>query len=96
MTKPFPLFSLKLVPGVGELVGGSLREERLENLTAAMHHHGLMDSGDYEWYLDLRRFGSVPHGGWGLGFERYLQLITGAHTIKDCIPFPRWTGRCAH
>uniref|UniRef100_A0A3Q3S626 asparagine--tRNA ligase n=1 Tax=Mastacembelus armatus TaxID=205130 RepID=A0A3Q3S626_9TELE len=72
-----------LVPGVGELCGGSLREERLDLLRARL-----------EEYLDLRRFGSVPHGGFGLGFERYLQCILGVDNIKDVIPFPRFSNSC--
>uniref|UniRef100_A0A3Q1I3H9 asparagine--tRNA ligase n=1 Tax=Anabas testudineus TaxID=64144 RepID=A0A3Q1I3H9_ANATE len=78
-----------LVPGVGELCGGSLREERLDLLRARA---GLEDT--YSWYLDLRRFGSVPHGGFGLGFERYLQCILGVDNIKDVIPFPRFSHSC--
>uniref|UniRef100_A0A3Q2USK8 asparagine--tRNA ligase n=1 Tax=Haplochromis burtoni TaxID=8153 RepID=A0A3Q2USK8_HAPBU len=78
-----------LVPGVGELCGGSLREERLNLLSARA---GLEDV--YSWYLDLRRFGSVPHGGFGLGFERYLQCILGVDNIKDVVPFPRFSHSC--
>ncbi|KAM3615844.1 uncharacterized protein V6R79_008626 [Siganus canaliculatus] len=81
-----------LVPGVGELCGGSLREERLELLRARLEEVGLEDT--YNWYLDLRRFGSVPHGGFGLGFERYLQCILGVDNIKDVIPFPRFSHSC--
>jgi asparaginyl-tRNA synthetase len=80
-----------LVPGIGELVGGSQREERLDRLEAAMQHHGLK-SEDYWWYLDLRRFGSVPHAGYGLGFERLLMLVTGVANIRDVIPFARTPG----
>jgi asparaginyl-tRNA synthetase len=67
-----------LVPGIGEIVGGSQREERLEVLEQNMRRHG-MDPGDYKWYLDLRRYGTVPHSGFGLGFERMLMFITGAN-----------------
>ncbi|XP_054884512.1 probable asparagine--tRNA ligase, mitochondrial [Poeciliopsis prolifica] len=81
-----------LVPGVGELCGGSLREERLNLLMARLKRVGLEDT--YNWYLDLRRFGSVPHGGFGLGFERYLQCILGVDNIKDVIPFPRFSHSC--
>ncbi|XP_039986761.1 probable asparagine--tRNA ligase, mitochondrial [Xiphias gladius] len=81
-----------LVPGVGELCGGSLREERPELLRARLEEAGLEDT--YSWYLDLRRFGSVPHGGFGLGFERYLQCILGVDNIKDVIPFPRFSHSC--
>ncbi|CAG5999738.1 unnamed protein product [Menidia menidia] len=81
-----------LVPGVGELCGGSLREERLDLLQARLEEAGLEET--YSWYLDLRRFGSVPHGGFGLGFERYLQCILGVDNIKDVIPFPRFSHSC--
>uniref|UniRef100_A0A8C5EX19 asparagine--tRNA ligase n=1 Tax=Gouania willdenowi TaxID=441366 RepID=A0A8C5EX19_GOUWI len=81
-----------LVPGVGELCGGSLREERLDVLTAHLEDAGLEDT--YDWYLDLRRFGSVPHGGFGLGFERFLQCVLGVDNIKDVIPFPRYSHSC--
>ena len=77
-----------LVPGIGELVGGSQREERLDVLIDAMKEHGLVPE-DYEWYLDLRRFGGVRHAGYGLGFERFLMYLTGMTNIRDVIPFPR-------
>lgn len=77
-----------LVPRVGELVGGSQREERLPELAARMEEIGL-DQEEYSWYLDLRRFGTVPHAGFGLGFERLLMFITGVHNIRDVLPFPR-------
>ncbi|MCD8298736.1 MAG: asparagine--tRNA ligase [Opitutae bacterium] len=77
-----------LVPGIGEIIGGSQREERLECLLAAMHERGLSEK-DYAWYVDLRRFGSVPHAGFGLGFERMLMFVTGEGNIRDVIPFPR-------
>ncbi|XP_068120900.1 asparaginyl-tRNA synthetase [Hyperolius riggenbachi] len=81
-----------LVPGVGELFGGSLREERLHVLQPRLDRLGLTET--YQWYLDLRRFGSVPHGGFGMGFERYLQCILGVDNIKDVIPFPRHPYSC--
>jgi len=80
-----------LVPGVGEIVGGSQREERLEVLEANMRRHK-MDPADYRWYLDLRRYGTVPHSGFGLGFERMLMFITGVSNIRDVIPFARTPG----
>jgi asparaginyl-tRNA synthetase len=82
-----------LVPGVGELVGGSQREERLDILTERLIEAGL-SADTYSWYLDLRRFGSVPHAGFGLGFERLLLFATGMENIRDVIPFPRWPGNC--
>ncbi|XP_053279084.1 probable asparagine--tRNA ligase, mitochondrial [Pleuronectes platessa] len=81
-----------LVPGVGELCGGSLREERLDLLSARLEAVGLEET--YSWYLDLRRFGSVPHGGFGLGFDRFLQCVLGVDNIKDVIPFPRFSHSC--
>ncbi|KAM6172788.1 asparaginyl-tRNA synthetase isoform 4-T4 [Erethizon dorsatum] len=81
-----------LVPVVGELFGGSLREERYHVLEQRLARSGLTEA--YQWYLDLRRFGSVPHGGFGMGFERYLQCILGVDNIKDVIPFPRFTHSC--
>ncbi|NOX33350.1 MAG: asparagine--tRNA ligase [Deltaproteobacteria bacterium] len=81
-----------LVPGIGELIGGSQREERLDILEKRMNEMNLpMD--DYWWYLDSRRFGSAPHSGFGLGFERFLMMITGISNIRDVIPFPRTPGR---
>ncbi|XP_025058339.1 probable asparagine--tRNA ligase, mitochondrial isoform X2 [Alligator sinensis] len=81
-----------LVPGVGELCGGSLREERLHFLQSRLQRLGLLDT--YQWYLDLRKFGSIPHGGFGMGFERYLQCILGVSNIKDVMPFPRFPHSC--
>ncbi|XP_010631641.1 probable asparagine--tRNA ligase, mitochondrial isoform X2 [Fukomys damarensis] len=81
-----------LAPVVGELFGGSLREERYHILEQRLARLGLTEA--YQWYLDLRRFGSVPHGGFGMGFERYLQCILGIDNIKDVIPFPRFTHSC--
>ena len=80
-----------LVPGIGEIVGGSQREERLEMLEENMRRHN-MDPADYKWYLDLRRYGTVPHSGFGLGFERMLMFITGVPNIRDVIPFARTPG----
>lgn len=80
-----------LVPRVGELVGGSEREEDLERLSARMRHHGL-DPADYAEYLDLRRYGTVPHGGFGLGFERLVAFISGVASVKDAIAYPRTAG----
>jgi asparaginyl-tRNA synthetase len=80
-----------LVPGVGEIVGGSQREERLDRLVGAMHAHGL-DLASYGWYIDTRRFGSVPHAGFGLGFERLLMFVTGEGNIRDVIAYPRTPG----
>ena len=80
-----------LVPGVGELIGGSQREERLDVLLARMDELGL-GREDYEWYLDLRRFGTVKHAGFGLGFERLIMYLTGIPNIRDVIPFPRTAG----
>ena len=77
-----------LVPKVGELVGGSQREERLDILTQRMDNLGL-DLENYKWYVDSRRFGTVPHCGFGMGFERLLMLLTGVNNIRDVIPFPR-------
>mmetsp|Transcript_6981 Transcript_6981/g.20402 ORF Transcript_6981/g.20402 Transcript_6981/m.20402 type:complete len:515 (-) Transcript_6981:125-1669(-) len=80
-----------LVPGVGELVGGSAREERLDVLVDKIKAMGLEEE-DYWWYLDLRRYGSVPHAGYGLGFERLVQYATGIENIRDAIAFPRFAG----
>jgi asparaginyl-tRNA synthetase len=77
-----------LVPGVGEIIGGSQREERLEVLRERMEQMGL-DEKDYWWYLDLRKYGGVKHAGYGLGFERILMYITGMSNIRDVLPFPR-------
>ncbi len=77
-----------LVPRVGEIVGGSQREERLDVLRSRIQETGLTED-DYWWYLDSRRFGSAPHSGFGLGFERFLMLVTGVTNIRDVIPFPR-------
>lgn len=103
-----------LLPDGCEIVGGSLREHRLEHLAKSMHKHGLIKSrgaetsvndesgngrastgaGNLDWYLDLRRFGSVPHGGFGLGLDRLIGYLAGVYNIKDVVPWPRWHGRC--
>ena len=77
-----------LAPGIGELIGGSQREERLEVLDARIAEMGL-HAADYWWYRDLRRYGTVPHAGFGLGFERAIQYATGIENIRDVIPYPR-------
>jgi len=77
-----------LVPGVGEIIGGSQREERLDVLEGRMREQGL-DPASYWWYLDLRRYGTVPHSGFGLGLERVLLFLSGMGNIRDVIPFPR-------
>ncbi len=80
-----------LVPKVGEIIGGSQREDRVDVLRARLAECGLPES-PYQWYLDLRRFGSVPHAGFGLGFERLVLYLTGMANIRDVIPFPRVPG----
>jgi len=75
-------------PKIGEIIGGSQREERLDVLEQRITAQGL-DLADYWWYLDLRRYGTVPHAGFGLGFERLVQFMTGMGNIRDVIPFPR-------
>ena len=77
-----------LVPGVGEIIGGSQREERLDVLKQRMKEMNLSEE-DYKWYLDLRRYGSVKHAGFGLGFERLIMYLSGMTNIRDVIPFPR-------
>jgi asparaginyl-tRNA synthetase len=83
-----------LVPIVGEVAGGSEREDSLEVLIQNMQEKGMGDTQEYDWYLDLRRYGSVPHAGFGLGFERYLQLITGTRNIRDVVAMPRAYQHC--
>jgi asparaginyl-tRNA synthetase len=80
-----------LVPGVGEIIGGSQREERLDVLEQRMQEQDL-NLDEYWWYRDLRRYGTVPHAGFGLGLERAIQFITGMTNIRDVIPFPRTPG----
>ncbi len=79
-----------LAPGIGEIIGGSQREERLDVLESRMRAQGVDDALD--WYRDLRRYGSVPHAGFGLGFERLINYVTGMENIRDVIPFPRTPG----
>jgi asparaginyl-tRNA synthetase len=80
-----------LAPGIGEIIGGSQREERLDVLDARMAERGI-DKEHYGWYRDLRRYGTVPHAGFGLGFERTLAYVTGLSNVRDAIPFPRTPG----
>ncbi|MBZ0099049.1 MAG: asparagine--tRNA ligase, partial [Taibaiella sp.] len=80
-----------LAPGIGEIVGGSQREERLDKLEQRMREMHIPVEEMY-WYLDTRRFGTVPHAGFGLGFERMVQFVTGMTNIRDVIPFPRTPG----
>ena len=77
-----------LAPGIGEIIGGSQREERLDVLDARMAEMGL-NKEDYWWYRDLRRYGTVPHSGFGLGFERLIAYVTGVQNVRDVIPFQR-------
>ena len=77
-----------LLPKLGEIIGGSQREENYDILLKRLKDSGL-DPEEYWWYLDLRRFGSAPHSGFGLGFERLVQFVTGMENIRDVIPFPR-------
>lgn len=94
-----------LLPEVCEVVGGSMRESRVEPLLASMQSNGLIpqgplssisdeDLGELKWYVDLRRWGSVPHGGFGLGFDRLLGYLAGVQNIREIVTFPRWVGRC--
>jgi len=80
-----------LFPGIGEIVGGSQREERLDKLVSRMNEMGV-PTHEMEWYLDTRRYGSAPHSGFGLGFERLIIFVTGMANIRDVIPFPRTPG----
>ncbi len=84
-----------LAPGIGEIIGGSQREERLEVLDARMGEVGL-DPAHYGWYRDLRRYGTVPHAGFGLGFERFVSYVTGLANVRDVIPFPRTPGHARY
>jgi asparaginyl-tRNA synthetase len=84
-----------LVPGVGELIGGSQREERLDVLESRMKEQGL-EPESYSWYLDLRRYGTVPHSGFGLGLERTILFLSGMANIRDVIPFPRTPGNAEY
>ena len=80
-----------LFPGIGEIVGGSQREERLDKLTTRMAEMHIPQDEMY-WFLDTRRFGTCPHAGFGLGFERLVLFVTGMTNIRDVIPFPRFPG----
>lgn len=80
-----------LVPRIGEVIGGSQREERLDVLDRRLDELEL-DKKDYWWYRDLRKYGTVPHSGFGLGFERLIMLCTGIENIRDVIPYPRYPG----
>ena len=80
-----------LVPKIGEIIGGSQREDNYDVLVERIKEMDL-NPDDYWWYLELRKFGSVPHAGFGLGFERLIQFITGLGNIRDVIPFPRTPG----
>ena len=77
-----------LVPGIGEIIGGSQREEDYDKLVTRMDELGL-DKSSYDWYLNLRKFGGVEHAGYGLGFERMIMYLTGIQNIRDVLPFPR-------
>jgi asparaginyl-tRNA synthetase len=92
-----------LVPEACEIVGGSMREHRIEHLTKSMQANNLIPPGgmltddqfgELKWYVDLRRWGSVPHGGFGLGFDRLLAYLAGVPNIREVVTFPRWVGRC--
>jgi len=83
-----------LVPKIGEIIGGSQREDDYDTLLGSIREKGL-NPGDYWWYLELRQYGSVPHAGFGLGFERLMQFVTGLANIRDVIPFPRTPGNAA-
>jgi asparaginyl-tRNA synthetase len=80
-----------LFPGIGEIVGGSQREERVDVLKEKMTTFGISHE-DMKWYIDTRRFGSVPHSGFGLGFERLVQFVTGMKNIRDVVLYPRTPG----
>ncbi len=82
-----------LAPGIGEIVGGSQREERLEKLTKRMDEMNI-PTEELGWYLDTRRYGACPHAGFGLGFERIVQFVTGMTNIRDVIPFARTPKNC--
>jgi asparaginyl-tRNA synthetase len=80
-----------LVPKIGEIIGGSQREDDYDTLLERIEELHI-NSESYWWYLELRKYGSVPHSGWGLGFERLVQFVTGMANIRDVIPFPRTPG----
>ena len=83
-----------LAPGIGEIIGGSQREERLDVFDARLEEMELSKE-DYAWYRDLRRYGTVPHSGFGLGFERLVAYVTGMQNVRDVIPFPRTPGNAS-
>jgi asparaginyl-tRNA synthetase len=83
-----------LAPGIGEIIGGSQREDRLDVLTQKIIDMGVGTPEDYRWYLELRKYGTVPHAGFGVGFERLLMYITGIENIRDVLPFPRTPKNC--
>ena len=82
-----------LVPGIGEIIGGSQREDDYDKLLKRIEELG-MDTSLYEFYLDLRKYGSARHAGFGLGFERCVMYLTGISNIRDVLPFPRTVGSC--
>ena len=82
-----------LVPGIGEIIGGSQREDDFEKLSKRLKELGLKEE-DYWWYMDLRRYGSCVHSGFGLGFERMMMYLTGMQNIRDVLPFPRTPNNC--
>ena len=84
-----------LVPGIGELIGGSQREERLDVLIEKLKEFNL-NPDDYAWYVNLRKYGGAVHSGFGLGFERMVMYLTGISNIRDVIPFPRTVGNCEY
>jgi asparaginyl-tRNA synthetase len=84
-----------LAPGIGEIIGGSQREERLDVFDRRLEEMGL-NQEDYSWYRDLRRYGTVPHAGFGLGFERLVAYVTGMQNVRDVIPFPRTPGNAQY
>ena len=84
-----------LVPGVGEIIGGSQREERLDVLLARMEECNLKEE-DYWWYVNLRKYGGTKHAGYGLGFERIIMYLTGVSNIRDVIPYPRTVGNAEY
>lgn len=84
-----------LFPHWGEMAGGSLREHRLTELTHVIEEMG-MKKEEYGWYLDLRKYGSVPHGGWGMGWDRWVGWVTGLGNVRDVVPYARWKGHCKY